>query len=258
MPDAREGDSTTRFSDRVDHYVRSRPRYPPGVLRILEEETGLRPSWEVADFGSGTGISAELFVANGNRVFAVEPNAAMRAAAEVRFRGDDRFVSVAGTAEETGLAPGSVDLVVAAQAFHWFDTRKARVHFARILREPRWVALLWNRRRLRATPFLAAYEDLLLEFGTDYQAVRHDAAGYRDPIDAFYGGRYRRRELSNEQVLDRQGLVGRLLSSSYTPAAGHPDREPMLARLGEIFERYQSDGTVVMEYDTELFVGRLA
>lgn len=251
-------DPAARFSDRVADYVRSRPRYPAGVVRILEEETGFRPSWDVADFGSGTGISSELFVANGNRVFAVEPNAAMRAAAEVRFRGNDRFVSVAGTAEDTGLAPGSADLVVAAQAFHWFDKAKARVHFARILRQPRWVALLWNRRRLRATPFLAAYEDLLLEFGTDYQAVRHDAAGYRDPIDAFYGGRHRRRELPNEQVLDREGLVGRLLSSSYTPAAGHPDREPMLARLDEIFDRYQDGGSVVMEYDTEIFAGRLA
>jgi len=190
-------------------------------------------------------------------VFAVEPNAAMRAAAEAQFLGNERFLSVAGTAEETGLAPGSVDVVVAAQAFHWFDKPKARAHFATILREPQWVALLWNRRRLRSTPFLAAYEDLLLEFGTDYDAVRHDATGYRDPIDAFFLGEFRRHELLNEQVLDRERLVGRLLSSSYTPAAGHPDRELILARLGEIFDRYESDGTVVMEYDTEVWVGRL-
>jgi len=176
----------------------------------------------------------------------------------VQFRENDRFVSVAGTAEDTGLAPGSVDLVVAAQAFHWFDKPKARTHFATILREPWWVTLLWNRRRLRATPFLAAYEDLLLEYGTDYEAVRHDGAGARDAVDAFFAGEYREHLLTNAQVLDREGLEGRLLSSSYTPAEGHADREPMMVRLGEIFDRYQAGGTVVMECDTEIFTGRPA
>ncbi|MEM9156808.1 MAG: methyltransferase domain-containing protein, partial [Cyanobacteria bacterium P01_F01_bin.33] len=75
-------DSTRRFSDRVKHYVRYRPTYPAGVLDILRDSTGLAPVDAIADIGSGTGISAELFLKNGNTVFGVEPNAAMRQAAE--------------------------------------------------------------------------------------------------------------------------------------------------------------------------------
>ncbi len=249
-------DPTERFSDRVEDYVRYRPRYPRGVLRVLREEIGLRPDWAVADVGSGTGIAAALFLANGNRVFAVEPNAAMRAAAEATHGGDPRFRSVDGTAEATGLEPGSVDLVVAAQAFHWFDAPRARAHFATILREPRRVVLLWNTRRTDSSPFLVEYEELLLEYGTDYRAVRHDRIE-PDAIRAFFGGPYTRRTLPNEQRLDRAGLKGRLLSSSYTPGPEHPDRGPMLERLERIFERHRTDGRVRIEYDTEILIGRL-
>jgi SAM-dependent methyltransferase len=249
-------DPTRRFSDRVADYVRYRPRYPREVLGVLREETGLRPDWVVADVGSGTGFSAEPFLDNGNHVYAVEPNAAMRAAAEELYGSSDRFHSVAGTAEDTGLEPDSVDLVVAAQAFHWFDGPRAREHFATILREPRWVALLWNTRRTDASPFLAEYEELLVTFGTDYQAVRHDRIRPA-ALRSFFGGPYARRTIPHAQSRDWTGLKGRLLSSSYTPGPDHPDREPMLARLRQVFERYQTDGRVRIEYDTEVLAGRL-
>lgn len=250
-------ESTERFSDRVEDYVRYRPRYPRAALDVLREELGLEPGWVVADVGSGPGLSAELFLEHGNTVMAVEPNGAMRAAAEARLGNRPAFHSVAGTAERTTLPAHSVDLVLAAQAFHWFRTDEARREFRRILRRPGRVALLWNRRRVDASPFLRAYEDLLLRFGTDYQRVRHDrldGATLRD----FLGPRYRRRVLPNEQVLDLDGLQGRLLSSSYTPAAGDPERPPMLAALARLFHTYERDGHVRLEYDTEIHTGDLA
>lgn len=249
-------DPTRRFSGRLGDYVRYRPRYPREVLGVLREETGLRPDWVVADVASGTGFSAEAFLDHGNPVYAGEPNAAMRAAAEELFGSSDRFHSVAGTAEDTGLEHDSVDLVVAARAFHWFDAPRTREHSATILREPRWVALLWNTRRTDASDFLADYEELLLAFGTDYESVRHDRIGPA-ALRAFFGGPYARRTLPHVQVRDWNGLEGRLLSSSYTPGPDHPDRESMLARLRQVFERHQTDGRVRIDYDTEIFAGRL-
>lgn len=249
-------DPKARFSDRVEDYVRGRPRYPQGVLQVLKQEIDLQPSWVVADIGSGTGISSELFLANGNQVFGVEPNPAMRAAAEGRNRGNARFLSVPGTAEATGLDANSVDLVVVAQAFHWFDRSRSREHFATILRPPRWVVLLWNTRRTGASPFLKAYEDLLEEFGTDYRVVRHDRIG-SDGFRAFFGGEYRRHVLPNQQVLDWTALKSRLLSTSYTPGPGDPSRQSMIRSLRGLFERFQAEGMVLFEYDTEIFVGRL-
>lgn len=246
----------TRFSDRVDAYVRHRPRYPTAVWDVLVQEIGLAPSWVVADIGSGTGLSAELFLERGHRVVAVEPNAAMRAAAEARLGANPCFSSVAGSAEATGLPADSVDLVVAAQAFHWFDARAARDHFTYILRAPRPVVLLWNTRRTEGTPFHEAYEALLRDCGTDYEAVRHDRTG-SDAVAAFFRGPFVRRSLPNEQVLDREGLEGRLLSSSYTPTPGDPARGRMLERLRGLFERHQRQGRVRLEYETEIYIGSL-
>jgi len=160
---------TERFSDRVGDYLRYRPRYPQALVPVLEEEMRLAPAWVVADVGSGTGFSAEPFLAHGNVVFAVEPNGAMRRAAEERLGDRPGFRGVAGSAEATGLEGTSVDLVAAGQAFHWFDLEECREELIRILRPPRWVALFWNTRRLTGSGFLEGYEALLREFGTDYQ-----------------------------------------------------------------------------------------
>src|SRR5579863_1256797 len=113
--------STTRFSDRVEDYVKYRPHYPKKILSYLQDRYAFGPGWVVADIGSGTGISTELFLRFGNNVFAVEPNLEMRSKAEELLAAHPGFRSVEGTAEATGLPGSSIDLIVAGQAFHWFD-----------------------------------------------------------------------------------------------------------------------------------------
>jgi SAM-dependent methyltransferase len=253
MPSA---DATTRFSDRVQNYVRYRPGYPAEVLQVLQAETGLAPGRAVADVGSGTGISAKLFLDAGHPVFAVEPNAEMRAAAEAMLGGDPRFRSVDGSAEATTLPDASVDYVVAAQAFHWFDPARVSAEWRRIVRPGGWMVLLWNTRHLDTTPFLRAYEALLREHGTDYTAVTHENVT-DESLRAVLGDGYGERVVPNEQVFDFEGLKGRLLSSSYAPNVCHPGHEPMLAALERIFREHQRDGRVRFEYDTEIYFGRV-
>lgn len=250
-------DPTDRFSDRVDAYVRYRPGYPAGVLDVLRETAGLTPATVVADVGSGTGLSAEPFLRHGNPVLGVEPNAPMRAAAERLLAGYARFHSTDGTAEATTLPDASVSLVVAGQAFHWFRPDDARREFARILAPGGHVALVWNERQLDTTPFLRDYEALIRRFGTDYDAVRHENIG-SDRLAAFFAGPYETRAMPNRQTFDLDGLTGRLLSSSYVPDAGHPDRAPMLADLARLFAAHETDGQVHILYDTVVHVGRVA
>ena len=155
-------DSTQRFSDRVENYIRYRPSYPAQVLETLRSECGLSASSTVADIASGTGIFSRLLLEDGNRVYGVEPNREMRQAAErllADFRG---FMSIAGTAEATTLPDQSVEFATAAQAAHWFDLPKARKEFARILKPQGWAVLIWNERCTDTTPFLREYEELLL------------------------------------------------------------------------------------------------
>src|SRR5207249_3286611 len=121
----------------------------------------------IADVGSGTGISAKLFLDNGNMVYGVEPNGPMREAAETFLGSYASFRSIDGSAEATGLPNGAVDLIVCAQAFHWFDPVQAKVEFRRILRENGWIALIWNERQKTESRFLQRYEELLNTYGTD-------------------------------------------------------------------------------------------
>ena len=245
-----------RFSDRVDNYVRYRPRYPEQVIEWLRSETGLAPGAVLADIGSGTGISAEAFLRLGCRVFCVEPNHAMRNAAERLLSGYPTFHSVEGTAEATTLADHSVDLILAAQAFHWFDAPRARAEFNRILKPSGWTALMWNVRRVDSTPFLRAYEQLLLTFATDYAQVRPENIGDLELKQFFANGAYTTHLVSHEQHFDFEGLKGRLLSSSYAPTEGHPGHQPMLKELAAIFEQYHLDGQVCFEYDTQVHISR--
>jgi SAM-dependent methyltransferase len=248
---------TERFSDRADAYARSRPGYPPAVLDVLRRECGFEPGWVVADVGSGTGLSSVLFLSNGNPVQAVEPNGAMRAAAEGWLGDRPGFRSVAGTAEATTLPSGSVDLVVCAQAFHWFDPAAARAEFARIQRPGGAVVLLWNRRRLDGTPFLRAYEALLERHGIDYERVRRDRLGGA-AVAAFFGTTPKRAALPNEQWLDLEGLKGRLRSSSYLPGEGHPGHGAMVQAAERLFAGHAEGGRVRLEYELEIYMGTLA
>ena len=250
-------DSTRRFSDRVENYVRYRPTYPAGVLEVLRQEAGLSSRDAIADIGSGTGISAEHFLRNGNEVFAVEPNLEMRQAAESQLQQYAEFHSVVGTAEATTLPNHSVGYIVAAQAFHWFDQANAKQEFVRILRPDGWVVLIWNSRRTDSTAFLRDYEALLQEYGTDYREIRHNNIKPGD-LEAFFGGRAEVRSRYNQQLFDFEGLKGRLLSSSYVPNVEHPNFLAMVQGLEHIFEQHQDNGKVRFEYDTKIYFGHLA
>lgn len=251
-------DSTERFSSRVADYVRYRPDYPPALLDWLHQDIGVPTETLVADIGAGTGISTRLFLAAGHPVIAVEPNAAMREAAEQLLAPDYLRLKVAdGTAEATGLADNSVGLVAAAQAFHWFDTAAVRREWARILQPEGMALVFWNSRLLDASPFLIGYEQLLLEFGTDYTEV---AERYQDDdtMRAWFGEGLRgMARLPNVQRMDYDGLRGRLLSSSYAPQPGHPRHAAMLDALQQLFDAHAVDGQIAFEYQTRAFVGTL-
>jgi SAM-dependent methyltransferase len=252
-----QADPTLRFSSRVENYIRYRPGYPGEVLETLRAECGMTPAAVVADIACGTGIFTRLLLENGNRVIGVEPNQAMREAAEKLLSGYSKFTAVAGTAEETTLPDRSVDFATAAQAAHWFDLPRAHREFARILQPQGWAALIWNERSTDTTPFLRAYENLLIGYGTDYQQIRHEHT--TGNIGSFFmPSPFGRRVFATQQDFDYAELEGRLLSSSYAPLADHPRHAPMLQELRRIFDAHQHNGRVGMEYRTRMYYGRLS
>jgi ubiquinone/menaquinone biosynthesis C-methylase UbiE len=249
--------ATSRFSDRVDNYVRYRPGYPAKALEALKSECGLVPGHVVADIASGTGLWSRTLLENGNPVFGVEPNAEMRVAGERLLEGFQKFTSVAGSAEATTLPNASVDFVTAAQAAHWFDRTEARREFVRILKPGGFLVLLWNERLTDSTKFLRDYEQLLLTYGTDYEDVRHERT--TDAVNEFFDpAPFEQRMFEMRQEFDYAGVEGRLLSSSYAPGPEHPKHVPMLRELRRIFDGCAINGRAQFEYKTRVYFGRLS
>ena len=235
-----------RFNDRAEDYAKYRPSYPVDAVDALLQ--GLPSPCTAADIGAGTGILSRLLAERGVHVWAVEPNAAMRAAAApqpaVHWR--------QGTAEATGLSDASVDLVTMAQAFHWVEVVPALREFARIVRAHGRLAIVWNRRN-REDPFTLGYRGVLEAVNAEAPAERSqfdpavvtDAGGFLDP---------QRLEFVNAQPLTEEELLGRARSTSTVPLTGGRAKR-IVALLRDLHARYRcADGTVKMVYRTEVFV----
>jgi len=248
--------NTERFTKRVENYILYRPHYPKEIISILKDKIGLSRHWTIADIGSGTGISSELFLQNGNRVYGVEPNQEMRKAAEVLFKNDSNFISINATAEVSSLQNSIIDLIVVGQALHWFDIAAVKKEFQRIANPGAYLLLMWNVREIESD-FQQAYEDMLLEFALDYDETRHHNVDESMVRDLFHPQLFTFQSLHNSQCFDLDGLKGRLLSCSYIPLEGDVRYKPMMRRLREIFEAYSIDSKIEIAYSCDLYYGKI-
>lgn len=249
---------TERFTDRVRDYVRYRPTYPTAVVDLLHTACDIPSGAPIADVGAGTGIFSSRLLDAGYEVFAVEPNDAMRAAAEAQLGSNARFHSLEAPADATTLPDHSVAAVTVAQAWHWFAGEAARREFVRILQPGGWLLLVWNEREtVASTPFLQAYEAFLKAEAPEYMRVRHREFDAKRLDEVFAPEPMQTTTFPNHQVLDRDGLLGRVLSSSYAPNVGQTGHERFVAKLHELFEAFHTDGHVVFSYETQVYWGRL-
>ena len=254
----RAANSKERFSSRVEAYAKYRPGYPAGMYALFRDVMGLTKDPVVADIGSGTGLSAEPLLKDGCTVHCVEPNPDMRAAAERMLGKYPGFRSVDGSGEQTKLPDRCVDLVFCAQAFHWFDHAKAAVEFKRICESGGHVAIVWNKRKTTTSPFLTAYDDLLVRYGTDYTKVAHERVALTlDEFSSLFGVPFTLATFENAQHFDLEGLRGRVESSSYTPQPGEKGHAELFAGLDELFAKHAHAGRVAFEYDTEVYHAKI-
>lgn len=247
--------STERFSDRVANYVKYRPSYPQQVVDSIVSECQIEIGASVADIGSGTGIFSQLLLAADLRVFAVEPNESMRSAAEQLLSGHTNFTSIDGSSECTNLADASIDLVTAAQAFHWFDGEATEREFSRILKPGAHLALVWNQRSLDQ-PFQQDYDRMLRRYATDYNSAKHMNLSHEDFDKFVYPAKFTTFEFENSQDFDLPGFLGRMQSSSYTPKINTPEYEVLMKAAEELFNRYESAGAIAFDYTTRLYIAR--
>jgi SAM-dependent methyltransferase len=249
-----EMNPTGRFTDRVADYVRHRPTYPQGAIDAVLEGLGGARGLAAADVGAGTGISSRLLARRGVRVTAIEPNEAMRRAGEAEGTPGVEWRN--GTAEATGMGDSAVDLVLCAQAFHWFEPGAALREFHRILKMEGRLAIMWNCRD-RSDRFTAAYCRAIAEIGGESRVeTKEFDAGTVAQSGLF--GPVRMSVFPNEQRLDMEGLIGRALSASYSPKSG-PGHERLLQSLRDLHGRCADGaGMVTLRYRTEVYLAERA
>jgi ubiquinone/menaquinone biosynthesis C-methylase UbiE len=242
-------DPLTRFSDRASDYVKYRPSYPSEAIDAIL--AGLKSSLTVADVGAGTGISSRLLGDRGLRVVAIEPNQAMREAADPHPNVNYRE----GTAEQTGLPDQSVDLITCFQAFHWFEPESTLKEFHRVLKPSGRVALIWNTRD-RSDDFTYDYSELLLQASNQHPAVDRLVVSQA----LFARSQFcNARELvfSSDQPLDLDGLWGATNSRSYIPRTGETNRR-LLNNLESLYQRYADDsGFVYVKHKTQVIIAEV-
>ncbi|WP_338554101.1 class I SAM-dependent methyltransferase [Paenibacillus sp. KS-LC4] len=245
------------FSNRVKDYVKYRPTYPSDAIDYLYNIVKLDEHSTVADIGAGTGKLSELLVERGTHVIAVEPDQEMRQACIQILGHESNFHAVEGSAESTCLHDNSVDFIVCAQAFHWFDRTVANKEFKRILKDRGKVILVWNTRQTKGTPFLEGIEHLLFNYGINYSEVNHKNIS-EDEMQLFFRENTMEKSVFKmQQLFDFEGLSGRVMSSSYTPTPEHPNYGRMREELKKLFNQYEENGKVTFIYDTELYWGEL-
>jgi SAM-dependent methyltransferase len=249
--------STERFSDRADAYVRARPTYPDAVVAHLELVGALAAGAAVVDLGVGTGLSAEPFLRAGYAVIGVEPNDAMRESGDRFLAAWPRYRSVKGTAEATGLPAHCAQLAIAGQAFHWFDPPRARAEALRILVPGGWAALMWNDRVVTGDAFAEGYERLCHRFGRDYDKIRTrhvDSAA----LARFFSRVPALAEFTHVRRLDFETMAALAASASYMPAPGSAQYAPLMRALRELFDAHAGDGMIALRYRLRVHCARLA
>jgi SAM-dependent methyltransferase len=244
------------FSAKVADYAASRPDYPAALFDTLRAEGALPPASHVADIGAGTGLLTQGFLARGHRVTAVEPSAEMREACDALLGHHADYRSVAGQAEATGLPDGSVDLITAAQAFHWFDIEPARREALRVLKAHGQVALVWND-RVFDDPLHVALDEVFAEFGGERRGalVAHED---RREVASFYGFQPPELHFPHAHALDVEGFKSLAFSRSYMPARDTEAGARASAALEALFQRFAQDARVAVRYTTVLMLGRPA
>ncbi|MGH7660174.1 MAG: class I SAM-dependent methyltransferase [Vulcanimicrobiaceae bacterium] len=239
---------TERFTGFASRYDKGRPGYPPEVVdRILDGLDVDAAALKVADLGAGTGMSARLFTERGARVFAIEPNAAMRAKGAAL----PGIAWLDGTAEHTGLEPHSIDVAIAFQAFHWFDPGATFAEIERVLRPGGRAAVAFYERDERDA-FTKAYGDVIRRFATDDTEQKRMRA--LEAFESWQGwSTVDKSVVAGEQILDAAGFDDRIASTSYLPHSGPQAKEVRVA-MDAVFKEHARNGRVRLVLQTVLVI----
>jgi ubiquinone/menaquinone biosynthesis C-methylase UbiE len=247
-----------RYSNKTEDYAKYRPNFPAEIVEYLYSKGIIDESSVIADIGSGTGRFTRLLLERGNLVYGVERNNEMRSKAEELLAQFRNFISISGSAEETGLEDSSIDLITVAQAFHWFDKEKSLYEFRRIIKDKGKVFIVWD-------DFLGDYNDFSMEYNkvlSDFRVVEPENKGKKlsraEMIDGFFkDNKYEFLSFTHEIYQGFEGIRGGALSASFTPKPGEKNYEEFISELQRVFDKYENNGKVCTAFRSVCYLGEI-
>ncbi|MCU9613245.1 class I SAM-dependent methyltransferase [Caldibacillus lycopersici] len=246
---------TNKFSGKAEGYAKFRPDYPDQLIIDWKQEHGLNEHAIIADIGAGTGIMTKKLLDFNLQVVAVEPNADMRAVAEEKLRHHPRYTSINGTAEHTTLPSETIDFITVAQAFHWFDLKKFKAECKRILKPSGKVAIISNSRVIDV-PIMQEIISIYDAYCPEFKGFSNGMEEHPELYQAFFAN-FTTKSYDHPLIYDKESFIGRHLSASYAPIEGDAAYEQVVAAFRAVFEKYSTDGEVVLPNVTVCRCGEL-
>jgi SAM-dependent methyltransferase len=245
------------FDDAAQEYERGRPGYPHEAIDALMRDLHLDPRSVVVDLAAGTGKLTRDLTPRFDEVIAIEPLAAMR---EQLARAAPAARALEGTAERIPLDDSSADAIFVAQAFHWFDGRRALNEIARVLRPGGGLALLWNTTpwERREGAWFSRLDDLLEGSRADLSAMRRHRSGkWREAFDGERGfGPLRSATFDNPQRVSHDEFLANLASRSYVARLEPAGRRELLGEVSDLLRHPGAPieaGSVMVPMQTDAY-----
>ncbi len=248
--------NTNKFDSKGNVYSKARPNYPDALFSYLLAERVIDKDTIAADIGSGTGIFTIALSKFVNSVFAVEPNEDMRIKAEEKYKAITNISSINATAENTLLSDSSIDLITVAQAFHWFDRGLFKKECKRILKPNGKVILVWNDRDSESEIIKDNFA-VNKKYCKDFKGSSNGIDFSKKAFSDFFNGEFELVEFCNNLVYTREDFIARNLSSSYAPKENDLIYNDYIESIEEVFEKYQTNGTVEYPYITRCYIGTI-
>lgn len=251
-------DSKELFSKKVEQYRNARPKYSCGLLSFMKDAFEIDETTMIADIGAGTGIFTELLLDLGAKVIAIEPNAAM--AEQLRLALQCKELEIhERPAESTEIESNTVDIITAAQSFHWFDHDAFKAECKRILKGNGPVCLIWNT-RIEDEPINVKTAEIYTAFCPNFKGFIGYGGGVQyseESVSQFFDGEYEKQVYAFPLTYDKQGFVNRALSASYALVEGDRQYETFVKALETLFDKYEEDGKVIVPNESVLYYGNI-
>ncbi|WP_414044034.1 class I SAM-dependent methyltransferase [Macrococcus sp. EM39E] len=251
-------DSKELFSEKVEQYRNSRPKYSCGLLSDMKEKFEIDEATTIADIGAGTGIFTELLLDLGAKVIAIEPNAAMVEQLRLALQCKELEIHER-PAESTEVESNSVDIITAAQSFHWFDQDAFKAECKRILNGNGPVCLIWNA-RIEDAVINVKTAEIYTAFCPNFKGFIGFGGGVQyseNSVSEFFEGEYDKKVYEFPLTYDKQGFINRSLSASYALVEGDRQYETFVKALEVLFDKYEEDGKVIVPNESILYYGNI-